>query len=287
MMKISSVYFMVAFFLFSCQKDDVVITTPDSFPLTDTIITDISYGNNTAYKLDLGLPGNRTTDSKLVIVIHGGGWSSGDKAALNFMTRGLKTRGFVVANINYRLSPQSDDNYKMQMDDIDSVINFLNREAAFYTFGTQKIYLTGHSAGAHLSLSYAYTRNGNEKIKAVGGMASPTNLLHAVYYNTVISAPLITPYLGVPLLTSASVQRYKDCSPYYNVNSNAAPTILFQGDLDIVVQKEQATFLAGVLNQNGVPVKVIIYPLTFHDWWSNGDFVKSTLDETTAWFNAH
>ena len=285
-MKRSITYLIVLSFLFSCNKDTTLIPPAHTFPLADTIIQNISYGNNSAYKMDLGLPGNRTAATKIVIVIHGGAWSSGDKSDLNFVTLGLKARGFAVANINYRLSPQSDDNYSMQLDDIDSVISFLNQKAAYYIFNPNQIYITGHSAGAHLSLSYAYTRNSTGKIKAAAGMASPTNLFNAAYYNTVIDGPLITPYLGAPL-NSTSEQRYKDCSPYYHVNKNTVPTILFQGDWDIVVQKEQATNLGYLLTQNGIPNKVIIYPFVFHDWWTNGDLVKNTLDETAAWFNKY
>lgn len=278
-------YLIVLSFLFSCNKDTTLVPT-HSFPLTDTIIQNISYGNNNAYKMDLGLPGNRTAATKIVVVIHGGAWSSGDKSDLNFVTLGLKARGFAVANINYRLSPQSDDNYSMQLDDIDSVISFLNQKAAYYMFNPNQMYITGHSAGAHLSLSYAYTRNSTGKIKAAAGMASPTNLFNAAYYNTVIDGPLITPYLGAPL-NSSSEQRYKDCSPYFHVNKNTVPTILFQGDWDVIVQKEQATNLGYLLTQNGIPNKVIIYPFVFHDWWTNGDLVKNTLDETAAWFNKY
>lgn len=279
-------YFILLVFLFSCNKQTTISPPPDSFPLADTIIKNISYGNNSAYKMDLALPGNRTSETKLAIVIHGGAWSSGDKSDLNFITSGMKTRGFAVANINYRLSPQSDDNYSMQLDDIDSVITFLNEKAAYYIFNPNEIYITGHSAGAHLSLAYAYTRNSSGKIKAAAGMASPTNLFHAAYYNTVIDGPLITPYLGVAL-NSTSEQRYKDCSPYFHVNKNTVPTILFQGDLDIIIQKDQATSLGSLLTQYAIPNKVIIYPFVFHDWWANDDLVKNTLDETVAWFNKY
>lgn len=279
-------YFTMAFLFVSCSKENPVVPQPDSFPLTDTTIQNVSYGNNSAYRLDLSLPGKRTTDTKLIIVIHGGSWSGGDKSELNFLALGLKARGFAVANINYRLSPQSVDNYAMQLDDIDSVITFLNKKAAYYIFHSNQFYITGHSAGAHLSLSYAYTRGANGVITAAAGMASPTNLFTAAYYNTNIDEPLITPYLGAPL-TSASEQRYKDCSPYYHVDKNTVPTILFQGDWDLIIQKEQTTSLSYVLTQNGVANKVIIYPFVFHDWWANGDLVKNTLDETAAWFNKY
>lgn len=284
-MKNFSLYFVITFILFSCTKKDTVLP-PDPFPLVDTTVTNISYGNNNAHKLDLSLPENRTVETKLVILIHGGGWSTGDKSELNFIASGLKARGFAVANINYRLSPQSDDNYAMQLNDIDSAVYFLKKNAAYYVFNSKHFYMTGHSAGAHLSLSYAYTRNADGTIAAAAGMATPTNLFSAAYYNTVFDGPMITAYLGAPL-TSASEQWYKDCSPYFHVNQNTVPTILFQGDLDIIVQKEQAITLGAVLTQNGVANKVIIYPFIFHDWWTNGDFLKNTLDETAAWFNKY
>ena len=82
-------YFIILFLCFSCNKKTTITPPPHSFPLTDTIIKDISYGNNSAYKLDLGLPGNRTAQAKLVILIHGGAWRSGDKSELNFITSGL------------------------------------------------------------------------------------------------------------------------------------------------------------------------------------------------------
>ncbi len=285
-MKKFLLYFVITFIFFSCKKEDKVIPPPDPFPLTDTLVKDISYGNNNANKFDLSLPGNRTNQTKLIILIHGGGWSTGDKNDLNFIASGLKTRGFAVANINYRLSPQSNDNYAMQLDDIDSVVSFLKRNAAYYVFSSSHFYITGHSAGGHLSLSYAYTRNADGTIAAAAGMAAPTNLFSAAYYNTIIDAPMITEYLGAPL-TSASEQRYKDCSPYFYVNGNTVPTILFQGDLDIIVQKEQATSLGAALTQNSVANKVIMYPFIFHDWWTNGDFLKNTLDETAAWFDKY
>lgn len=286
-MKKNLVYLLLAFVfassfvLPSCKKDH------SSFPLTDTTLKNISYGNNPANNLDLLLPSNRTKNTKVVIVIHGGGWNAGDKSELSFIAQGLKQRGFAVANVNYRLSPQSNDNYKMQLDDIDNVVGYLNQNASFYTFSKQSIYITGHSAGAHLSLSYAYTRNAGGKIKAVAGMATPTNLFTGATANLgIVGATTITPYLGGPL-NSASEQRYKDASPFYHVSKSTVPTILFQGDIDVIVPKDQAVSLADALNKNGVANKLIIYPSVFHDWWANQSLVKNTLDETAAWFNGH
>ena len=95
----NSCFFLFLFiYLSSCQPDPV--NPPNTGPLRDTTLFNVPYGSDPAQKLDLGLPANRTNNSALVLVIHGGGWATGDKAELNWLLNGLKARGFAVANIN-------------------------------------------------------------------------------------------------------------------------------------------------------------------------------------------
>jgi acetyl esterase/lipase len=277
----------VATLLFSCQPEDV---PPQSTgPLRDTTIKNLSYGADASQKIDLGLPADRTANTPLVVVVHGGGWSTGDKSELSWMINGFKQRGFAVANINYRLILNTADNYKMQLDDINGAVEFVLGKATEYSFNGQKLYIVGHSAGAHLSLCYAYTRNANGKVKAVGSMAGPTNLFSMSYYNSVVYDPILKPFLGVSLfpITSASEQRYKTCSPLFQASSAVAPTIFFHGDLDPVVNPDQATSMANTLGTLGVDKKLVTYPLTFHDWWADGTKTNNTLDELKNWFNGH
>ena len=283
-----SVIVMVS--LFSCEPDPIAPPPPPPpGPLRDTTIQNISYGANSSQKLDLGLPAGRTITTPLVIVVHGGGWSTGDKVELTWLLNGLKQRGFAVANINYRLTLNTPDNYKMQVDDVDSAVQFSLRQASIHTFNGQKLYIVGHSAGAHLSLAYTYTRNSNGKIKAVGSMAGPTDLFAMSYYNFNVYNTILNPFLGVPLfpLTAASEQRYKNCSPQYQATTTSAPTIFFHGDLDFVVTPDQSSNLFTKLGTLNVDKKIIPYPLTFHDWWTDGTKTTNTLNELQAWFNGH
>ncbi len=278
----------VTILLFSCTPDPVNPPLPPG-ALKDTTILNISYGSNNSHKLDLGLPAGRTNATSLVVVVHGGGWAAGDKSELTWLLNGLKQRGFAVANINYRLTLNTPDNYKMQLDDLDSAVQFTLRQAALYTFNGQKSYIVGHSAGGHLSLAYAYTRNTNGKIKAAGSLAGPTDLFAMAYYNFNIYNPILQPFLGVPLFPSnpAATQRYKDCSPQYQATAASAPTIFFHGDLDIVVFMDQSAGMYNKLGTLGVDKKMIAYPLTFHDWWTDGIKTANTMDELKTWFNGH
>jgi dipeptidyl aminopeptidase/acylaminoacyl peptidase len=274
--------------LSSCQPDPTIEPPPPG-TLRDTTIQNISYGTDASQKLDLGLPAGRTAATPLVIAVHGGGWSTGDKNELTWLLNGLKQRGFAVANINYRLTLNTSDNYKMQLDDVDSAVQFTLRQAAVQTFNGQKLYIVGHSAGGHLSLAYTYTRNGSGKIKAVGSLAGPTDLFAMSYYNSVIYNPILQPFLGIPLypITTASEQRYENCSPQYQATATSAPTIFFHGDLDFVVTPDQSSSMYTKLGTLGVGRKIINYPLTFHDWWTDGTKTTNTLDELKTWFTNH
>lgn len=169
-MKNTCYIFMLGLLLFSCAKDPVIESPEEPVVVKDTVVKDLAYGSEQDQKLDLYLPANRDRNTKLIVLIHGGGWSSGNKGELSFMANRLKNKNFAVANINYRLSSsKNSDNYKMQLDDIESVIIFLKSRSNFFTFGTEELYMAGHSAGAHLALAYSYTRNDKGTIKAVAG----------------------------------------------------------------------------------------------------------------------
>ena len=262
---------------------------PPSGPLRDTTINNISYGVNASQKFDLGLPAGRTSTTPLVIVVHGGGWATGDKGELTWLLNGLKQRGYAVANINYRLTLNQPDNYKMQLDDVDSAVQFSLRLSSTYTFNGLKLYIVGHSAGGHLSMSYAYTRNTAGKVKAVGSMAGPSDLFAMSYYNFSIYNLILQPYLGVPLFpaSAAATQRYKDCSPYYTATVAAPPTIFFHGEQDIVVTPDQSSNMYTKLGTLGVDRRIITYPFVFHDWWTDGVKTANTMDELKTWFTNH
>ena len=285
-MKNTFLLFLISLFIVSCEKDPVKPIHEEPIVIKDTVIIDIAYGNNNNQKLDLHLPANRDKNTKLIVLIHGGGWSTGNKGELSFMANRLKGKNFAVANINYRLStPQNTDNYKMQLDDIGSVVTLLKSKSALYTYGTEAIYFAGHSAGAHLALAYSYTKNSDGNIKAVAGMASPTDLYTLSYYNASIADPLLIPYLGGE--REKIKQRYLDCSPYYQVKTTTIPTILFNGEFDPVTPISQSEALIFALNKEAVPNKFLRYTLAVHDWWNTPLYFDNTIDEITAWFGKY
>jgi acetyl esterase/lipase len=68
--------------IIGCSNDSTDETT-NSLEYFEEL--DIAYGNNPDQKFDLYLPANRTQNTKTLILVHGGGWNSGDKADMNFV----------------------------------------------------------------------------------------------------------------------------------------------------------------------------------------------------------
>ncbi len=101
-----------------------------------------AYGPDPRQRLDYTPAARR--DAPLVIFIHGGAWSFGDKHAAAHMAAHFHGLGYAFAALNYRLVP--DVGVRQQAEDIATAIASLRRDT-----GARRLLLMGHSAGAHLA----------------------------------------------------------------------------------------------------------------------------------------
>ncbi len=148
---------------------------------------EISYGSDPKQKLDYWrAPG--TNRPPIIIFIHGGGWSIGDKAqgagTKSSFYNGL---GFAFASLNYRLVPNvtPDDQAK----DVAAAVAHLRANARRLGFDPNRVYLMGHSAGAHLaalvSANTRYLDGAGVPVSAISG----TILLDGAGYDVVKQMP--------------------------------------------------------------------------------------------------
>ncbi len=127
---------------------------------------------------DVYEPCNDTeTDRPLLIVIHGGAWSSGDKRDLAAYCHQMSQRGYVVASINYRLSITSnilcwnaelDENkfyraFYRAMQDAKASVRYFRANALDWRIDPDQIFVAGHSAGAFTALGVAYLTDESER----------------------------------------------------------------------------------------------------------------------------
>lgn len=120
-----------------------------------TIARDIRYAETagtsaTLQSLDIYSPAN-ASKAPVVILVHGGGWQTGSKSSASFVTNKVayfSARGFVTVSINYRLSPAVV--HPAHVDDVAAALAWTRRNIPAHGGDPERIFLLGHSAGAHL-----------------------------------------------------------------------------------------------------------------------------------------
>ena len=113
----------------------------------------VSYGSDENQVFDIYLPENRTTSTKILILIHGGGWISGDKSDMSSIKTFISALhpNIGIVNMNYTLAGINNPPVPMQTEDISMVVDYLSMNKSSLIV-SDDIGFIGVSAGAHLSL---------------------------------------------------------------------------------------------------------------------------------------
>jgi dienelactone hydrolase len=117
--------------------------------------------------MDIAIPPNASASSRqpLLVLIHGGGFVTGDKSDMYLEAYSYAQAGYVVATINYRLTQnQSNDTTRLlsrlhALEDVGNAIRYLKKNATAYFIDTTRILSIGSSAGGGLSIVNAIERD--------------------------------------------------------------------------------------------------------------------------------
>jgi acetyl esterase/lipase len=275
-------FLLFSFAFVCCQKGN------DEVPslLSEKTVLNASYGTDAAQKMDVYLPANRSSSTKVLILIHGGGWNIGDKSDFTPYVDTLKRRlpGYAVFNINYRLATGTTNLFPTQENDIKAAIEYIFSKTNEYNI-SEKIVLLGASAGAHLSLLEAYKNTMPGKVKAVVDFFGPTDLIDM--YNNPASplapAAALAAIVGATPLSNPTL--YQQSSPINFVTAQSPPTIILQGGVDVLVSPSQSLTLKNKLETLGVVNQYVFYPSENHGW-SGADLVDS-FDKIAAFLTVN
>jgi acetyl esterase/lipase len=223
---------------------------------TDNMVMhrDLAYGGNPRQKLDLYVPSNAATPRRVLVFFYGGGWDSGSKDGYLFAARPFVEAGYIVAIPDYRIYPEV--RFPAFVEDGAAALRWVADNVGRYGGETNKVYLAGHSAGAHtaalLALDTRYVqaqRLPATYITAVAALAGPHDF-------TPNSATLREIFSTAPDL--------RQMQPTNFVRPNAAPMFLATGDDDTTVLPRNSINLANALKAKGNAVELKIYPGVGH-----------------------
>jgi len=212
---------------------------------------DLQYGVLAKQRLDVYTP-TKNSGQKLPIVIflHGGGWNSGDKNQYRFVGAALAEQGWIGVSVNYRLYPAV--KYPAFMDDAALAVKYVHEHATEWGGDSQKIYLMGHSAGAHIATMLALDNEFLQKIggdshwlRGVIGVAGPYDFI-----------PFTFDYMHDLFGPEAN---YAQSQPMNYARADAPPLLLLHGMTDTNVLPRNTIKLVAAMQRQGGNVQAHYY----------------------------
>lgn len=112
-----------------------------------------------------------------VLLIHGGGWRTGDKSLMVPLAQQLAKKGFVTAAVEYRLSLEAP--YPAALHDLKAAVRWLRANAGDYSIDTSRIAAFGTSAGGQLAALLG-TTNDKRELEGEGAYSEYSSAVQAI-----------------------------------------------------------------------------------------------------------
>ncbi|MEO8205656.1 MAG: alpha/beta hydrolase [Chthoniobacterales bacterium] len=253
-------------------------------------ISDLIYGNaqGRLQRLDIYYPRTQAPPSgyPLIICFHGGAWAIGNKH-WDLVLRNLTKYGYAVASVDYRLSGQAI--YPAQFLDARNATRWLLKNASRLRLDSQRIGVSGVSAGGQIALLLAFTQNQNlhgspplpkGTIKAVCVLYPVTDLISIVPPKKRTNpGNLISRLLGAPLADRMALAKL--ASPLTHVRRGIPPVLLIHGDKDSLVPLSQSKTLLHAAQACGADCILWVYANRQHGF----GLYPSTLTDVGKFFD--
>jgi acetyl esterase/lipase len=249
------IFSMLSFSITGCSDDE------EKFDRQEEVVQkNLSYGESSSHLLDLHLPADRSSRTRMVVFIHGGGWREGSKEQFDFIRGQFVAAGLATASINYRYADAEQNiSYVNLLEDIDLALKYLSDHASEYGYNGSDVVLFGHSAGAHLALLYAYRNNDRNQVKSVISLSAPTDLQKLLEIGTF-------PSLLYNLVGSEEPSKFADASPIEHVGPGVVRTYIMHGKSDESVPYKQSQELYNMIHQFSSSAKLKLYDDVGHDY---------------------
>jgi acetyl esterase len=196
-----------------------------------------------------------------IVLVHGGGWQSGDKASLAGIATAFAQAGFSSFSVDYRLAPAAP--YPAAVDDVAAALRWLREPAQVQRFGIDpaRIGLFGASAGGTIAASVAMSETGSldggARARAVATWSAPLALgRYAVRRTPAAPNSSVAVYLGCDPRKCRS--RARDASPVTHVDGSDPPMLVVNSRHELV-PVDQAREMDQVLGLAGVDHKLLLF----------------------------
>jgi pectinesterase len=260
---------------------------PDDIAVTQNAVY-ADYGKRKMH-VDIYKPKESKSKQPCVVLIHGGGWSSGNKTMEAPLAIYLAQRGFVTATVEYRLSPEA--KYPAGVTDIKNAIRWLRKNAQKYQIDDEKIAISGTSAGGQLAALVATTGHSELFVDStfLPGYSNEVQALVNIDGVLAFLHPLSSEGIDKPGKPSAATRWFgsnkKESKPLWeeasalnHVDHNTPPTLF--------INSQHPRFHAGrddmikIMDSLGIYSEVHEIPDTPHPFWLFDPWFEQTAQYT-------
>lgn len=229
----------------------------------------------------------------LLVLVHGGPTSAATPV-LNLAVQYWTSRGFCVADVDYRGSTGYGRRYRdalqgrwgeVDLDDVCACARFLASEAGA---GARRVdpartAIRGGSAGGYTTLAALTMRPGvftagasHYGVADLGALAEETHKFESHYLDG-----LVAPY--DPAAGPAGRAVYAERSPINHVDALDTPLAVFQGAEDAIVPPDQAETIVAALREKGVPYAYLLFPGEQHGL-RKAENIRTALDGELSFY---
>ncbi len=214
----------------------------------------IAYAEHSRHRLDVCRPAAAVA-APVVVFFYGGAWRSGNKGLYRYVAKALARRGYVTVVPDYRIFPEA--RYPDFLEDGAQVVRWAKDNVGRFGGDPDKIFLKGHSAGAHIAAMLSIDARWLHQV----GLAPGRDIAGLIG----ISGPYdYLPLRDETLKVIFGGADRQDTPPIFHVTSGAPPALLMTGGRDRLVEPGNATRLAERLVAAGNTATVKTYRRVGH-----------------------
>jgi dipeptidyl aminopeptidase/acylaminoacyl peptidase len=224
----------------------------------------------------------------LLVLVHGGPTSAA-RAVLDLGVQYWTSRGFAVADVDYRGSTGYGRRYRdalrdrwgiADLDDVVSCARWLASDdgPAAVRVDPARLAIRGGSAGGYTTLAALTFRPGvfaagasHYGVADLAALAADTHSFESRYLDGLVA----------PWPEGAAV--YAERSPIHHTDALNTPLAVFQGDEDRVVPPEQAEMLVAALREKGVPHSYLLFAGEQHGF-RKAENIRAALDGELSFY---
>ncbi|MFN3754677.1 alpha/beta hydrolase fold domain-containing protein [Flavobacterium sp.] len=222
----------------------------------------------------------------VVLLIHGGGWKSGDKSQMQFLAQEIASKGYACFNIEYRLSDEA--KYPAAVIDVKTAIKYIKANASKFNIDINKVAVLGCSSGGQMAALIG-TTNGNELFEEQTNFKQNSNVQAIVNIDGILafhhqeSKEGKVAALWLDGTYEENPQNWNEASALTHCNENTPPILFINSDMP--------RFHAGrddmiaILSKFGIYTEIKTITHSPHSFWFFHPWFDEIVNSTTQFLD--